>query len=119
MIELGVTQSKGITVYNALDQVRFVAYYKRKGGRVELTPEIISTEIKSIDENTPLLVRKFVPILEGDAEFLADWRNTVPEIDFQICISTKEVLRNLKIKIVDEDWKPGQEQISLNKLFSS
>ena len=119
MIEWGVTKSKGLTAYYALDQVRFVAYYKRKGGRVELTPDLISAEIKSKDENTPLLVRKFVLILEGDAEFLADWRNAVPEIDFQICISTKEVLRNLNIRIVDEDWKPGQEQISLNKLLSN
>jgi hypothetical protein len=117
MIEYGVTQSKGLTVYYALDQVRFVAYYKRRGGQIPLDPKTISAEISSQKDNSTLLVRKYVLIVEGDEGFLADWRNSVPEIDFQICISSKEVLEKLQIKIVDEDWKPGNKQISLNQLL--
>ena len=119
MIEFGLTQSNGLTAYYALDQVRFVAYYKRKGGQIPLDPEMISSEIKSQIENSTLLIRRYVLIIEGDADFLAEWRNSVPEINVQICISTREVLKNLNIKIVDEDWKPGTQQISLNKLLSS
>jgi hypothetical protein len=119
VIEFGLTQSNGLTAYYALDQVRFVAYYKRKGGQIPLDPRIISSEIKSQIENSTLLVRRYVLIIEGDADFLAEWRNSVSEIDVQICISTGEVLKNLNIKIVDEDWEPGTQQISLNKLLSS
>ena len=117
MIEYGIAQSKGLTVYYALDQVRFVAYYKRKGGQIPLDPETISAEIKSQKDHSTLLVRKYVLIVEGDEGFLEEWRNKVPEIDFQICISSKEVLKKLKIKIIDEDWKPGNRQISLNQLL--
>ncbi len=119
VIEFGLTQSNGLTAYYALDQVRFVTYYKRKGGQITLDHKMISSEIKSQIENSTLLVRRYVLIIEGDADFLGEWRNSVPEIDVQICISTKEVLKNLNIKIVDEDWEPGTQQISLNKLLSS
>jgi hypothetical protein len=119
VIEFGLTQSNGLTAYYALDQVRFVTYYKRKGGQITLDHKMISSEIKSQIENSTLLVRRYVLIIEGDADFLAEWRNSVPEINVQICISTREVLKNLNIKIVDEDWKPGTRQISLNKLLSS
>ena len=119
MIEFGLTQSNGLTAYYALDQVRFVAYYKRKGGQIPLDPKLISSEINSQIENSTHLVRRYVLIIEGDASFLTEWRNSVAEIDVQICISTRGVLKDLNIKIVDEDWKPGTKQISLNKLLSS
>ena len=119
MIEFGLTQSNGLTAYHALDQVRFVAYYKRKGGQIPLDPKLISSEINSQIENSTHRARRFVLIIEGDASFLAEWRNSVPEINVQICISTREVLKDLNIKIVDEDWKPGTKKISLNRLLSS
>lgn len=122
MIEYGVTRSTGLTVYYSLDQVRFVAYYKRKGGQVPLSPETISGEIKSQieqHETSIFLIRRFVLIIEGDAEFLEEWKNAVPEINFQICISSKETLEKLRIKIIDEDWNPSNKQISLNKLLVS
>ena len=120
MNEYGITQSTGLTVYYSLDQVRFVAYYKREGGQVPLSPEIISAEIKTqieLHKGSIFPIRKFVLIIEGDADFLAEWRNSVPEIDFQICISSKETLKELGIRMIDEDWKLGTKQVSLNQLL--
>ena len=120
MNEYGITQSTGLTVYYSLDQVRFVAYYKREGGQVPLSPEIISAEIKTqieLHKGSIFPIRKFVLIIEGDADFLAEWRNSVPEIDFQICISSKETLKELGIRMIDEDWKSGTKQVSLNQLL--
>ena len=122
MNEFGITQSTGLTVYNSLDPVKFVTYYKRKGGQVPITPETISAEIKTqieLHQTSVFSIRKFVLIIEGDTEFLAEWRNSVPEIDFQICISTTETLEKLNIKIIDGDWKPGKKQISLSKLLTN
>jgi len=120
MIEYGITQSTGLTVYNSLDQVKFVAYYKREGGRVPLSPEIISAEIKTQIElhgGSIFPIRKFVLIIDGGTDFLAEWRNSVPEVTFQICISTKGTLKELGVRIIDEDWKPGKKPISLNQLL--
>jgi hypothetical protein len=122
MVEYGVTKSAGLTVYYSLDQVRFVAYYKRKGGRVHLSPETVSAEIKSqieLHKTSIFSIRKFVLIIEGDSDFLEQWRNSVPEIDIQICVSSKDTLEKLSIKILDKDWKLGDSQISFNKLLAN
>ena len=77
MNEYGITQSTGLTVYYSLDQVRFVAYYKREGGQVPLSPEIISAEIKTqieLHKGSIFPIRKFVLIIEGDADFLRIFR---------------------------------------------
>jgi len=122
MIEYGIIHSTGLTVHYSLDPVKFVSYYKRKGGQVPLSSEIVSAEIKSqieLHKTSILSIRKFVLIIEGDSDFLEQWRNSVPEIDIQICVSSKDTLEKLSIKILDKDWKPGDSQISFNKLLAN
>ena len=75
MIEFGLTQSNGLTAYYALDQVRFVAYYKRKGGQIPLDPKMISSEIKSQiefrdNESERLLLKERLAKLEGGVAIL-------------------------------------------------
>jgi hypothetical protein len=115
--EVGVTKSTGLTVYYSLDQVRFVAYYKRDGGPINLSPELINAEI--IEKRNLGDPRKFVAIIEGGYGTLAYYQDRLTEPEFVVYVSNLETLQQLGVKSLDSSWTPGQPQISLNAVLSS
>ena len=115
MIEIGVTKSTGLTVYYSLDQVKFVAYYKRKHGPIDLKPAQIATEIKTKREMGDH--RKFVMIVVGDLDFLRSWRSTIHEFEIAIYVGKIDDVEKLGITIVDASWDQGDRQLSLNQIL--
>lgn len=115
--EVGVTKSTGLTVYYSLDQVKFVAYYKRDGGPINLSPERINAEI--IEKKQLGDPRKFIAIVEGGYGTLAYYQDRLTEPEFIVYVSTQKNLDQLGIQSIDGSWVPGQPQISLNTVLSS
>ncbi len=115
MIEIGVTKSTGLTVYYSLDQVKFVAYYKRQHGPIDLKPAQIAAEIEEKREFGEH--RRFVMIVEGDLDFLRSWRSAIHEFDIAIYVGKRDDVENLGITIVDASWDQDDEQISLTQIL--
>jgi hypothetical protein len=115
MIEIGVTKSTGLTVYYSLDQVKFVAYYKRQHGPIDLKPAQIATEIMTKREMGDH--RRFVMIVEGDLNLLQSWRSTMHEFDIAIYVGKRDDVEKLGIIIVDANWDRDDRQISLNQIL--
>lgn len=111
IIEIGVSQSRGMTVYFSFDQTRTFATFRREGSVVahsRTIDELFQSRIDARDD------RKFVAVLEGSFEYLQNFRTSLRTPRLIVYVSTLEILHQLKVTVVDEDWEPGGEKIDLN-----
>lgn len=109
--EIGVCNARGMTTYFSFDQTRTFATYRREGSVVthsRTIDELFQSRIDARDD------RKFVAVLEGSFEYLQKFRTSLETPHLVVYVSTREILYQLKVKVVDEDWKPGAEKIDLN-----
>lgn len=110
--EIGVCHARGITTYFSLDQTKTFSTYRREGSgvvREDTIDELFQKRHDAADN------RLFVAVLEGSLIFLRQFQETLKMPHLIIYISTLDVLRELKVDVIDENWKSNQNKIDLNK----
>lgn len=115
--EIGFTRSRGITVYYALDQAKYLTYYKKDDGPVNPSPESINADI--IQKKNSGDTRKYVAIVEGAFGTLAYYQDRLTEPEIVIYLSDEKTLKSLGIQAVDIGWEKGRPQIDVNQILAS
>ena len=112
---LGICKASGFTTYFGLDQTRTLSFYRRQEGPIERSPDDIDKKIQ--ERRIAGDTRCFVAVVEGNREFLDHFLKGLTEPDLVVLVSTNDVLEDLGVTPIDQQWEKGQPQVDLNKFL--
>lgn len=118
LLELGISKSRGLTAYFSLNQVKTLSFYTRQGGPLRQTPETIRQNINERRE-LGIETRAFVLIVEGDHQYLIDFKQAQLDVDAKIYLGAHSDLMQLGVDIIDDEWEPGMPPLNLNNFLRS
>lgn len=109
--EIGVSHARGITAYYSFDQTKTFSTYRREGSGVtrDITIDELFRKRREAGDN-----RSFIAVLEGSLGFLQSYQTALTVPDLIVYVSTPEVLQELNVEIVDNNWESNQKKIDLN-----
>jgi hypothetical protein len=111
MTDLGVSKSRGLTIYFALAQVHTLTFYSREGGPLGQTPISIAKQVSDTRQHDP---RRFVLIVEGEYDYLCRYHQAEIDVDVRIFVGNAADLSRLKLSVIDADWDDSQAQLNIN-----